>query len=298
MRPTSLTTRSRCNCKGGCSRPVVAKKVYLERYSSRPRTCQNGVAVGFTLVELIIVIVVLSILALGTTRYIVQTTEQYTSSADRAKLIAGGRVTVEKIVRRLRNALPNSVRVSPSGRCIEFFPILAGTATVGVIPRPVNPLPTATFTLASAPTNYAVIAPLSAAELYNPPSGDRVIWQTAIASAGTYSQIDLGSAVNFLRTSPMERVYLVGQPQRFCASTNALTHYSGYGIQATLGDLPPSGATASLVAEDIDLSPPDLNFSYTPGTLKRNAIVRMTLNFLKNGDPVRIIHEVQIRNVP
>lgn len=253
---------------------------------------------GFTLVELIIVIVVMSILALGTTRYIVQTTEQYTASADRTKLIGSGRVAVEKIVRRLRNALPNSVRVSASGRCVEFFPILAGTASVGVIPRPVNSLATATFSLASAPTNYAVIAPLTSGELYNPSPGDRVIRQTTISSAGTYSSIDLGAPVNFLRTSPTERVYLVGQPQRFCASANALTHFSDYGILASLSDLPPAGALVSLIAEDVDISLPDLNFQYTPGTLKRNAIVAVTLNFLKSGDPVRIFHEVQIRNVP
>ncbi len=277
-------------------KPVTKRR--MRRCSLNARKLSVRATAGFTLVELIIVIVVLSILALGTTRYIVQTTEQYTASADRAKLIGSGRVAVEKIVRRLRNALPNSVRVSASGRCVEFFPILAGTATVGVVPLPVNPLPTATFTLSSAPTNYAVIAPLTAGELYNPPPGPQVIRQTVIASAGTYSSIDLGAPFTFLRTSPTERVYLVGQPQRFCASANALTHYSGYGIQASLNDTPPAGALVSLVAEDIDVSLPDLNFQYTAGTLQRNAILAVTLNFVKNGDPVRIFHEVQIRNVP
>ena len=59
------------------------------------------------LIELIMVTVILGVLALGTTRYIVQSMEQYTESTDRAKLIAAGRIAVEKMTRRC-NALPEA----------------------------------------------------------------------------------------------------------------------------------------------------------------------------------------------
>lgn len=252
---------------------------------------------GFTLLELVLVIVILGILALGTTRYIVQSTEQYTSSAERTKLIAGGRVAVEKITRKVRNALPNSVRVSSTGNCIEYFPVLAATSSIGTIPTAVDPLVTAPFTLSNAPTNYAVIAPLAASELYNPGPGDRVIVQTLINTPNTYSSIDFAAPHSFLRTSPTERVYLAGQPERFCVSANALTFYSGYGVLASLTDAPPGGVS-SLVTRNIDLSVPGDVFQYAPGNLARNALVEVALNLQSNSGTVRMNHEVQIRNVP
>jgi len=253
---------------------------------------------GFTLIELVMVIVILGILALGTTRYIVQSVEQYTQSADRAKLIAAGRVAVEKITRRLRNALPNSVRVSASGLCIEYFPILAATSYQGVLPAALNTISTASFTLSSAPTNYAVIAALAPSELYKDSySTAEVIAQTTIDSPGSRTDIPLTSSHSFSRTSPAQRVYLVDKPERFCASNNALTFYTGYSINNTFVEGSPPGALASLIAENIDITDPQV-FEYVPGTQVRNALVNVSLNLLRSGDPVKISHTVQIRNVP
>ena len=38
-------------------------------------------------------------------------------------------------------------------------------------------------------------------------------------------------------------------------------------------------------------------FTYTPGTLRRNAIVSMDFRFLINDEWIRLTHEVQLRNV-
>jgi len=252
---------------------------------------------GFTLIELIMVIVILGILALGTTRYIVQSMEQYTQSADRAKLIAAGRIAVEKMTRRLRNALPNSVRVSASGSCIEYFPVLGATSYEGVLPVPVSTLVTASFALSSAAQNYAVIAALAPSELYKDSySASEVIAQTTFTATGARTDIPLQSAHSFTRTSPTQRVYLVGTPERFCASNNALTFYSGYNIDHSFVEGSPGG-TATLIAESIDVTDPQM-FEYVPGTQVRNALVNVSLNLLRSGDPVKITHRVQIRNVP
>ncbi len=264
---------------------------------SGPVVGPSRAVAGFTLMELVIVIVLLSILALGTTRYVIQSVEQYTVSAERTRLIAQGRVALEKVVRRLRNALPNSIRVSASGRCIEYFPVLATASTVGTIPVPVSALATSSFTLGSAPVNYAVIAAFTAAEVYAGGSpGVRA--QTGIAAPGSYSNISLVSAHTFVRTSPTERVYLIADPERLCISAvGTLNHYHSYGILAAINDTPPSGGSA-LIADNLDLSGGVIPFRYMPGTLVRNALVEITLKFMKNSDPVHIYHKVQIRNVP
>lgn len=280
-----------CHTERGCCKTEVLPTVV--------DSSQSVASAGFTLIELVMVIVILGILALGTTRYIVQSTEQYTVSAERTKLIAGGRVAVEKITRRVRNALPNSVRVSASGRCVEYFPVLAGTSSLDAISPAINSLNTSSFNLDTAPVNYAVIAVFAADELYlSPLPSPGVIVETSLTTTGTKTSIPLDSTHTFLRTSPTERVYVAGSPERFCfGASGQLTFYSGYGIPGgALTDTPPGSGSSSLVAENI--VPGISSFSYTLGTLVRNAVVSVVLNFDKNGDPVRVSHEVQIRNVP
>ena len=80
------------------------------------------VATGFTLIELILVIVVLGILAVSVTSYIGLGARMYAETADRDQLLSQSRFAIERLVRELRNVVPNSVRVS--GSCIEFMPLL------------------------------------------------------------------------------------------------------------------------------------------------------------------------------
>lgn len=262
---------------------------------------------GFTLLEVVVVIVVLGILALGTTQFIVQGTRQYTVSAERTKLIAGGRVAVEKIVRRLRNALPNSVLVSqPLGRCVEYIPVVAGASSLGTIPQPAASLSVADFDLPGTAPYFAAIYPIASAEIYiGTPGASGVLAATDLAPGAGISSIALSNpgGYSFTRASPTERVYVVQGPERFCVTAaGTLDFYSGYAIpdytSTTLGDTPVAAvaATAVLIARDIDTA--GSGFSYAAGSPVRNAIVGVTINLLKDNDPVRISHEVQIRNVP
>lgn len=258
---------------------------------------------AFTLVELIMVIVVLSILALGTTRYIVSSSQSFVMSAERAKLIATARVTVEQIIRRLRNALPNSVRISSSGRCVEYFPIIIGSSTTTPVLPSAAGLNTASFTLGANGSYYAVIAAFATSELYvsSLPSPG-VIAATSSMTAGSNNSIPLARAGghSFTRTSPTQRVYLVANPERFCVTASGtLLHYTNYAINnaSPISDAAPSGANSSLMAENLDITGAT-SFVYTPGTLASNALVQVNLAFSKNGEGVNLSHEVQIRNVP
>lgn len=262
---------------------------------------------GFTLLEVVVVIVVLGVLALGTTQFIVQGTRQYTVSAQRTSLIAGGRIAVEKIGRRLRNALPNSVLVSqPLGRCVEYIPVVAGASSLGAIPQPATSLSVADFDLPGSAPYFAAIYPIASAEIYvGTPGATGVLATSGLAPGAGISSIALSNpgGYSYTRTSPTERVYVVQGPERFCiTAAGTLDFYSGYAIpdytSTTLGDAPAAAvaATAALVARDLDTA--GSGFSYAPGSPVRNAIVSVTINLLKDDDPVRINHEVQIRNVP
>ncbi len=255
---------------------------------------------GFTLLEMIIVIVVLGIIAVGTSQFIVQATQGYAVSAERGKLIAGGRVAVEKITRRLRNALPNSIRINASNQCVEYIPVIRATNYTGNILVSSATIGTESFDMpAPVPAPfYVAVAGFTAGELYNQPIADPgviALGQLPGAGAGVTS-INLPGGHQFLRESPTERVFITGEPERFCIVTGSLVRYTAYGFENSVETDVSGTATATLVAENIDAA--TSGFQYTASSLVSNAVVHATLNFIKDGDPVRISHQVQVRNVP
>ena len=64
---------------------------------------------GFTLVELVTVIVILGVLAVSTTSFIQFGTKSYTDAVDREEITSTARFVIERLNREVRNSLPNSV---------------------------------------------------------------------------------------------------------------------------------------------------------------------------------------------
>ena len=65
---------------------------------------------GVTLVELVVTILIMGILAGGTTAYITSSTQSYVDTATRNQLSGIARLTTMRLERELGNAVPNSVR--------------------------------------------------------------------------------------------------------------------------------------------------------------------------------------------
>ena len=96
---------------------------------------------GFTLLELVLVIMLLGILAAGLCVLLTLTTQSYINISARDALLANARFAVERLNREIRNAVPNSVRVVNFQnfiQCIEFVPIIASSTYVDipVLPEP------------------------------------------------------------------------------------------------------------------------------------------------------------------
>ena len=81
---------------------------------------------GFTLIELVVVITVMGILSVGAVAFITDASDGYASTVRRTELGSTMRLAAERMTRELRNALPNSVRVS--GACLEFIPVDGGSS--------------------------------------------------------------------------------------------------------------------------------------------------------------------------
>ncbi len=287
---------------------------------------------GFSLLELIVVIVIIGIIAGLTTRFFGDTVSGYVTTSLYDQLARSGRLAVERVNRELRNAAPNSIRVS--GNCIEFLPLVAsasyqdqavvyaatGTASA---PTPVLGASAASdrwdvFDLGFAPvggaTYYMLVYP------YGPGSGAGDPYQAQNPGPlVTFQAIDTGTALpagvtrlqattahRFLRHSPARRLFLTGTPVSFCVVGNQLLRYAGYGLQATQ-PVPPPAANAQLLASEIQTVDPDVpftaSFGYQSPSLVRNGVVTLDFRFMRvdargNANWVRLNHEVEVANVP
>lgn len=277
---------------------------------------------GFTLIELVMVIVLLGIMAGVLTPFILKAMEAYTASRARADLVAKGRLAMERIAREVRRAVPNSLSVVDSGNGIEFAHSCGGGRYVeqfdsygSAFSRNNYRFKTnanrsflyvvgnnAMTGLASdcAATDTLVIANYSPADLQG---GDtRVtlagIADTTLASDGTdYGQLlTYSGGHQFLTASPgkhfsiADKVIEVGRLSSDATLRwHSVTGFGDYDLGADW-----SGSDPVLVN-----GVSSVNFAYTAGSVASNGILRIDMQLSANGgETIRLYHEVQIRNAP
>jgi len=262
---------------------------------------------GFTLVELVVVIAVVAVLAAGAATFIRNPTMAYLDTELHANLTDRADSALRRMAREVRNALPNSVRVSTNGAdsFVEFIPVKAAgryRAEVGIDAAD-NPLDFAlaadTFDVLGQPVNIA--------------SGDRlVIFNLGIAGSDAYEGSNIRSLQTFgtLNTlsfsggafpqaSPSSRFYVVSTVTTFaCDMTNRrLLMYSGYTIQTTQ---PSSIASLNALATARQLANnlTTCQISYSAGVLERSGIVTVYLGMTEGTARVNLMHQVNVVNSP
>ncbi len=252
---------------------------------------------GFTIVELVTVILILGVLAAGTVAFISDSSRGFASTVARSELAGEARFVVDKLTRELRNALPGSVRVS--GACVEYVPVAAAsryvtlpvaTAAVSFRSVPVDPVPAGPFRIAVYPgaSAYALASPGP----ISPPA------TLSAPGPGNEVTVTLASPHRFASHSPTARYFLVRDPVSYCLDGGALYRYGNYGFSAAQPDvaaLPAGLPDRSLIAASMTSAAP---FTFSGATLTRNAVVGLDLTMSRDDDRVRLEHLVQVRNVP
>jgi MSHA biogenesis protein MshO len=251
---------------------------------------------GFSLIELVVTIVVLGAIMAGTAAYITNSTIAYTNVAQRDQLTTLGRITIEKVTRELRHALPNSIRIQ--NNCIEFFPVKAGSVYFDLpINTTGNAFTALNFTIpAGANIEHVIVYPYNATALYAQTNPGPIAGFASAAGSPT-TTVTLSSAYRFALHAPHRRFYLAEDPVSYCIVGTDLNRYENYGVNAAQAT--PPGGGAQLVAENIQTNDGGavIPFTYTPGSLQRNGLVTLDFRFLIDGEWIRLTHEVQIRNV-
>jgi MSHA biogenesis protein MshO len=271
-------------------------------------------SMAFTLVELVMVMVVISILAAGSVKFISQSAQGLVDSAERQSLASTASIAVEKILRQVRRALPNSVREfdDEGNSCIEFVPILHSSEYLSV---PIASAGTdfeaiAFFDAVGGESGFVAIYPISEDSIYgtDPATVRNVSTTTASASAVGIPAANLqtitfssSSSYRFPTGSPSKRFFLISQPISFCEDASGrLWRYQNYGFHPdSRSSIPTSGVNRTLIADSLEVN--SLSFNISPPQLQRNAVVRMSLVIVRsslNDESIDISQEVQLRNVP
>jgi MSHA biogenesis protein MshO len=266
---------------------------------------------GFTLIELVTVIVILGVLATGISSFIRFGTQSYTDAADRNAVISTARFVVERLNREVRNALPNSIRTNGvDNQCLEFVPI---DKSVVYLDIPVLPEAASNnidvLMLAgdlSPTTQYVAVYALNSDDIYNKEPG--VIEEfSSVANSDdrqVISTISFSNSIRFKDESPTERLYLIGSPVSYCVENQAIYRYQTYGFGPYDSDGRPLSTTDTkkvLMAEYVDNYSPSGNlppFQTSPASLQRNALALIRLKFARNLEEIVFNNEIQVPNVP
>jgi MSHA biogenesis protein MshO len=252
---------------------------------------------GFTLIEVITVVVILSILAVLGGKFVVESTRAYQVTQTRSGLMNTSRQAVERMSRQLRIALPYSLRITNSNTCLEFMPIASGGYYIN--PVSVNDAGNTNGVAASAiirvsphsidfgTAQYLSIGAKSSAELYGASPASR-----ASLASRTSTVLNLSSAKTWLRNSINQRFYLLDFPQAFCVVANQLRLYENQNAASASVD---TSSAYSILADSVTVTTP---FALTASSENRNTNVLFNITYSRNGELITLNQSVMIRNVP
>lgn len=271
------------------------RRIGLSRCYATPRRLSSlAYGRGFTLIELVVVIVILSVLAAMGTTFVVNIMESYRTTQTRALILNTARPALERMTRQVRGSLPYSVRVVNGGTCVEFMPIAAGGNYVDAVPDSENGA-AAKSTIAVSPyvvdfgtARYVSIGAMSAAEVY----GASAVSRAGFLASSTSVQLVLNAAKQWQRNSINRRFYLLDNPAAFCVTDNELRFYDNVAISAANVDL--TGAY-QLMAVDVSATQA---FQLEQGSENRNTTLTMDITFASGGESMAFNQRVSIRNVP
>jgi len=257
---------------------------------------------GFTLVEVIAVIVVLSIVAALGSKSIYRATKSYEATQTRARLVNTGRQTVESMSRQLRVSLSYSVRITNANTCLEYMPIVSGGDSIDPVPDIANgaaassSIAVSPHTVDTGSAQYVTIGAASSTEVYgannnNANTGVGAVSRATLASDATTS-LTLSAAKIWQRNSLGQHFFLLDAPQAFCIVSNQLRFYSGQDVTSASVN---TGGAYSLMADNVTVVTP---FTISTGTENRNTVVSFNITFVKNSESISLNQTVMIRNVP
>ncbi len=286
---------------------------------------------GFTLVELVMVIVILGIVGGMVAVFMRAPIEAYFDSGRRAALTDVADTAVRRMSRDLRKALPNSIRTSTvngSDTCLEFIPTRTG-ARYREQDRVTGDGKGLNFAAADSAFNMLgrnadwsadqqirtndLIAiynlGITGATTYNGDNVARVSNLAADTSSGTEeTTITLAAAKQFPLESGTRRFHVIPVEENVVAyvcTGGTLRRLTTPGLTTGTAPLFTNSATsycgnstqlgsAPVIANNLS----SCAFTYNGSDLQRNGLVQVSLGINRDGETVNLFHQINVNNTP
>jgi MSHA biogenesis protein MshO len=277
---------------------------------------------GFTLVELIMVIVIMGAIGGMVSVFMKSPIDAYFDSARRAALTDVADTTVRRMARDIHRALPNSINTSTDNLCMEFIPTKTGgryravDATAG---------DGTSLTFGSADTTFNMLgnnASLPADQQIKAVAGEYDVIavsnmgfdvgdayagsNTAVLSGvanGAETVLTFGSVTfDVALSSPGSRFQVIPANEKVvayvCSNSNlyrVASNTLGHVCPATVTSVSPDISGAAMLARNASCT-----FNYSGSDLLRNALVSMVLSVTdsSSNESIRLQHEVHVSNTP
>lgn len=284
---------------------------------------------GFTLVELVVVIIITGILSIGAMQLILAPVELYADQARRARLVEAAQLAGDRIVRDVRQALPNSVRVGCAGGCLEMMRAFSGGRyralppgdtlsflpgdadstfeALGVVPNAASLATSNDDQACSDGTSACVVVYNTGFEGTDAWAGDNAATLSDISGSPplvSFVNSSFSSGNSFPAASPGQRFFLVDSAISYLCDSDARTlrRYQGYSHRADQQDVDThdelmnldNPAETALLATDVSACA----FEYSAGTPTRNALLTVSLSMSEGNETVTLLQQVHVENTP
>lgn len=270
---------------------------------------------GFTLLELLLVILITGILAAVVAPVINEPVRAYFDQTTRADLVNAAEMALRRMARDVRRSLPYSVRVN--GDAIEMIEVLdvaryreAAGGGVGPDKRLRFNNTDGSFNVLGRFTRYGtgILGGNQRLVIFNLGSGTFNAYDdagTVMTPAGTTvtiaddlappadpeHQVTMNPQFQFAASSPSHRVYIANGGISYACSGTGLYRLEGYGYQA-IQPAPAAVAAGTLVTDDVS----DCDFDYDQGDANRPGLLVMSLTLTRGGESVTLLHQVHVPN--
>lgn len=247
---------------------------------------------GFTLIELIVTMVILSTISIMTTKFLVNGFSFYVDATNVQKISVTANFVTGKMDKLIKNAVPNSIVIAGDGRGITFAPI---KWALGYTYIPKN----SSEAFDSNPTFYA-IKPLYNAEFIkknsyvafnNYGSNEDYFKVTDVDFDGYKAVIKVDAAgKRFVPGSERGRMYFVGEKNRFVTikfENSKLVYIEHDGDEKGI---------KSIFADSLN----DINFSRVAGAFNQYGEIQIEYSFPYDSiDASKIIYQrIGVANAP
>lgn len=292
---------------------------------------------GFTLVEMIMVIVILGVISGVLAVFMVSPVQGYFDAVRRAELVDTADTALRRMGRDLRRAAPNSVRVNAAcaaASCyLEFLPTTsggryrsAGETTVQCAAAATSLYDTLYFTpdtdscfeILGPPIAFTASDQIVIANFGNPGSNayegntlsTHVRRPYAGATGAAVSKVVMEPAGTSLPLeSPSKRFQVISgtEPAVTYACEGVGTSASGdgtgmlkryWGYAITTAQVTPPGGSNALLAENVSACSIIYGTLATPNPYTRNGVVAIVLAITRSGETINLYHEIHVDNMP